>query len=492
MHPSAQLAWALASREARAAGSARIEPLHFLAAVLLIADDCFQTEAQTSGLPSGAVEEIKRLGVEARRRLGVSDDRITATRRHLAKSMRRTDHAAEAALLHRSDASRALFHEAVKRARDMGSESLNVLHLLDALLGRMQAGSDAGEPDRRLSSLVHELGSQVSPAGGPARPGTGGASALDELGRDLTALARDGRLPPVAGRRKEMTALARHLLRTTKRNVLLIGEAGVGKTFAAECLGRVLFPDDRGAVARFNMNEFKERHEIARLAGAPPGFVGHDQPGALFRFAEANPRGLFILDEMEKAHPEIQDYFLQIFDKGEAQDSRGRKVDFRPYVFVMTSNVGAGAGTKSPIGFAAAGGRKTAASVRRVSSGGEITRFFRREFLARVNGVIPFRPLGRDAYLALLERRFDALARQVEQERAVSLRMAEAARSRFADLCAGQPEGCRGFEKLFGRMIAGPVARRAGECRTGEVLCVAGFADGETVFEATEGVTGSR
>jgi ATP-dependent Clp protease ATP-binding subunit ClpE len=100
----------------------------------------------------------------------------------------------------------------------------------------------------------------------------------------------------------------------------------ISLSFATERIAQALFGDSR-ILDRFNMNGYKERHELARLIGVPPGFTGHEQQGALFRYVESHPQGLILLDEMKKDHPEIQDYFLQILDKGETRDPLGVQVD---------------------------------------------------------------------------------------------------------------------------------------------------------------------
>jgi ATP-dependent Clp protease ATP-binding subunit ClpA len=246
-----------------------------------------------------------------------------------------------------------------------------------------------------------------------------------------------------------------------------------------------MFTNASSAVARFNMNEYKERHEIARLIGAPPGFIGHDQPGAIFRFAEANPEGLIILDEMEKAHHEIQDYFLQIFDKGEAQDSRGRKVDFRPYVFVMTCNVGIREATRHRIGFAAVDATHPGTNDR--GSRGQLAQHFRLEFLARIRRVIQFREIDRKAYLTLLERRLVALAGKMKREHSIALQVTETAKSQFADSCTDQPDGCRGFERLFDRLIASPVANHMNDHPQTATITFTEFSDGKPVVHSEDG-----
>lgn len=237
--------------------------------------------------------------------------------------------------------------------------------------------------------------------------------------------------------------------------LLFTGPTGVGKTYAAECLARALFGASSGALGRFNMNEFKERHELARLTGAPPGFVGHEQAGALFGLAEAHPQGLILLDEMEKAHPEIQDYFLQIFDKGEAIDSRGRKADFRRYVIVMTCNLSVAGVDKSPIGFHAA----TPAPREGVSGpdASELLHHFRSEFLARIDRVVPFRALTPRDCRVLLDRRIAQFVEEIAQRHAVRLEVTEEARGQLSILLADQPEGIRGFGRVLEDLLVSVV-----------------------------------
>lgn len=230
--------------------------------------------------------------------------------------------------------------------------------------------------------------------------------------------------------------------------LLFAGPSGVGKTLAAESLARALFPEDPAALARLNMNELKERHEIARLIGAPPGFLGHENQGALFRFTSAHPTGVVLLDEMDKAHPEIQDYFLQIFDKAEATDSRGTKTDFRKYLFVMTCN--AGSRRQNPrIGFATG-----ATQPETTSEEPDLSRLFRPEFLGRIDRVVTFHSLDVEARRELLVRALAALGAEL-RSRGVDIQITPEAQA-WVLAVAGVDQSARELIRWFEHEVRGP------------------------------------
>lgn len=769
IHPSVQVAWAIANAEACLSGNERIEPAHFLLGILKVIDDAFQQDIDKMGYPAEIIHAVSAMAARGRIATGMPDDEITATRRALRRALREMSAPGEMRGLHRSEASRDLFQDAARRAFEDGSDELTVVHLLEELLDNLPDEAVPFFGRKRAFGLGNTVAAPAKTAveaEGVEEPVRGRQHSktptIDEMGRDLTALAREGRLTPVVGRKAEMTTLARYLQRTSKRNVILTGDAGVGKTavveglaqrlvldtapdflrairivqiniadlisgtkyrgdmekrlqriiteatadanlvlffdeihlamkagggdtpmdvanilkpalsrddfrcigatttdeferhikgdaafmrrfqvlrveepseddalhicrewahrieriqqvvfddeavvasvtlsarlirgrslpdkaidllenaaafmkissltfhgiaptkepprigrrqvenvleeqygisvsaaaaletgkvlsalkseivgqdeairalvesltaleagketvprplgvflftgptgtgktFAAECIGRALFGANGTGFGRFNMSEYKERHELARLIGAPPGFVGHDRQGALFRFIEANPQGLILLDEMEKAHPEIQDYFLQIFDKGEATDSRGRKADFRRHLFIMTCNMTAD-DTDRLIGFR--GGEDSPPENPSKAVDAQLSQHFRREFLARVDRVITFRPLTVADYRTLLDRRLEALWEQVEQEHRVAIEMSDETMQLLCDFCADQDEGVRGFVRRFERNFVAALMQHI-RSNPDRDMVHAAWTDGHLVF----------
>lgn len=227
---------------------------------------------------------------------------------------------------------------------------------------------------------------------------------------------------------------------------MFTGPSGVGKTYTAECLAKILFGNKAPSFVRFNMSEYKERHELSRLVGSPPGFIGHERAGALFKYAEANPQGLILLDEMEKAHPEIQDYFLQIFDKAEAMDSRGRIADFRRHLFVMTCNVCA-SDRKVILGFGVrddCGGNESNHNINK-----QLEKYFRKEYLGRIDQIISFRSLDYDDYAELFNEKLYVLSGELQSKYGIHLNVSDDAKKLFCEECLKGTGGVRNFIRLY-------------------------------------------
>lgn len=224
--------------------------------------------------------------------------------------------------------------------------------------------------------------------------------------------------------------------------LLFTGPTGVGKTFTAQCVSKILFPNHPDAFVRFGMNEYKERYDLARLIGAAPGLIGHDQSGVIFRFVETHPQGVILLDEFEKAHPEIQDFFLQIFDCGEARDSRGRLANFRGHLFVLTTNL-----LSDPQGHVEADNKHDRT----------VTDYFRPEFMGRVDKVIEFSNLTTENYLALFEHEIENMITSDMAPDGFQIDINERDKLNIVLELSGRPDGVRGFLRRFEQQIASPI-----------------------------------
>ena len=242
---------------------------------------------------------------------------------------------------------------------------------------------------------------------------------------------------------------------------IFLGPTGVGKTETARALAEFLFDDER-AMVRLDMSEYMEKHAVARMIGAPPGYVGYEEGGQLTEAVRRRPYSVILFDEIEKAHPDVFNVLLQILDDGRLTDSQGRTVDFRNTVIIMTSNIGsqyiveAGA---DAVGDAWSG---VEATVRE-----ELREHFRPEFLNRVDDVIVFRPLSREdlahivgLQLAHLETMLDA--------RKLHLRVTPEARALLANKGYDPVYGARPLKRVIQRDLQNPIALEVLEGRYGE------------------------
>ena len=186
---------------------------------------------------------------------------------------------------------------------------------------------------------------------------------------------------------------------------LFSGPTGVGKTEAAKQLSNIMGID----LLRFDMSEYMERHAVSRLIGAPPGYVGFDQGGLLTEAITKKPHCVLLLDEIEKAHPDIFNVLLQVMDNGALTDNNGRKADFRNVIIIMTTNAGAETMNKSTIGF-----------TNKRESGDEmqdIKRLFSPEFRNRLDAIVSFRALDEDVILRVVDKFLLQLETQLEQKK---------------------------------------------------------------------------
>jgi ATP-dependent Clp protease ATP-binding subunit ClpA len=228
-------------------------------------------------------------------------------------------------------------------------------------------------------------------------------------------------------------------------NFLLAGPTGVGKTEVTRQLAIAMGIE----FLRFDMSEYMERHTVSRLIGAPPGYVGFDQGGLLTEAITKHPHCVLLLDEIEKAHPDVFNLLLQVMDHGTLTDNNGRKADFRHVIIVMTTNAGAQEMSRPSIGFLHADN---------ASDGMEaIKRLFTPEFRNRLDAVIQFAPLDQ----ATIERVVDKLIVEVEmqlEQKGVTLTVEDAARSWIAEKGYDPKMGARPMARIIQEHIKRPLA----------------------------------
>ena len=239
---------------------------------------------------------------------------------------------------------------------------------------------------------------------------------------------------------------------------IFLGPTGVGKTETARALAEFLF-DDEDAMVRIDMSEYMERHSVARLIGAPPGYVGYEEGGQLTERVRRRPYSVVLFDEIEKAHTEVFNVLLQILDDGRLTDSQGRTVDFRNTVIIMTSNLG------STIILERSGNSSWEAVEDIVLA--ELRRHFRPEFLNRIDDVIVFRPLEREDLRHIVELQL-ARVRQLLADRRINLEVTPAAADLIAQEGYDPAFGARPLKRAIQRLVQNPLAVRVLEGEFGD------------------------
>ena len=225
---------------------------------------------------------------------------------------------------------------------------------------------------------------------------------------------------------------------------IFLGTTGTGKTELAKALAEFLFNDDK-MLTRIDMSEYQERHSVSRLVGAPPGYVGYDEGGQLTEAVRRKPYSVVLLDEIEKAHPDVFNILLQVLDDGRLTDNKGRTVDFRNTIIIMTSNMGSHIISER---FAAAGDEPSADVVERTRD--EVVELMKQhlkpEFLNRIDEIVMFEPLGRKAVEQIVDMQLRDVARLL-RDNGIEMVYTASARRHIADV---------GFDPLFG---ARPIKR---------------------------------
>jgi ATP-dependent Clp protease ATP-binding subunit ClpB len=236
---------------------------------------------------------------------------------------------------------------------------------------------------------------------------------------------------------------------------VFLGPTGVGKTELARALAEFMFDDER-ALVRLDMSEYQERHTVARLIGAPPGYVGYEEGGQLTEAVRRRPYSVILLDEIEKAHNEVFDVLLQILDDGRLTDGHGRTVDFRNTVLIMTSNL---------------------------RSQEQMRELFRPEFLNRIDEIVEFKALTKEQLAEIVELQLERLRSRLA-ERGIELELTDDAKQVLADAGWDPTYGARPLKRALQRMVENPLALRLleGEFGDGDLVRV-DARDGELVFE---------
>src|SRR4028119_1502491 len=262
---------------------------------------------------------------------------------------------------------------------------------------------------------------------------------------------------------------------------MFVGPTGVGKTELARALAEFMF-DDESALIRLDMSEYSEHFNVSRMLGSPPGYVGYDEGGQLTEQVRRRPYSVVLFDEIEKAHPEIFNTLLQIFDDGRLTDAQGRTVDFKNTILIMTSNVGTGDAVKS-VGFRKTGieGDEEAANREMKAKVMEAyAKLFRPEFRNRLDEVLVFQHLTQEQILTIV----GLMAKRVTKElanRGMTLELLPAARNLLATEGYDRAFGARPLRRAIQRLIEDPLAER---------LLMSDFKEGDTIYvDAQNGET---
>ena len=277
---------------------------------------------------------------------------------------------------------------------------------------------------------------------------------------------------------------ARAGLKDPKRpigNFIFLGPTGVGKTELVKALAEFMFGSE-DTMIRLDMSEYQERHTVSRMVGAPPGYIGYDEGGQLTEAVRRKPYSAILLDEIEKAHPDVFNILLQIFDDGHLTDSRGRRVDFRNTIVIMTSNIGSETIRKrTTLGFAPQGddskAQQKSYEAMRDKLQEELKKSFRPEFLNRIDGVVVFHSLTKENIRQIVDLNLGSVTKQLA-EKGIKLEVTEAAKDLLGE---------KGYDEVFGARPLRRVIQNMVEDKLSDSLLRGHFREGDTVIVDREG-----
>jgi len=251
---------------------------------------------------------------------------------------------------------------------------------------------------------------------------------------------------------------------------MFLGPTGVGKTELSRALAGFLFDDDQ-AMVRIDMSEFMEKHSVARLIGAPPGYVGYEEGGTLTEAVRRRPYQVVLFDEIEKAHPDVFNVLLQVLDDGRLTDGQGRTVDFRNTLIIMTSNLGAEYLANQPPGEDVNAVREQVMAV--------VRSHFRPEFLNRVDDILLFHRLRRDEMGAIVDIQLKRLQKLLD-ERKIELNLDDKARHWLSERGYDPAYGARPLKRVIQRAVQDPLSELilSGAVKDGDRVRVTAGADG--------------
>ena len=379
--------------------------------------------------------------------------------------------------------------ESLRRERDQATEAQ-----------QLEYASELTDREEKLRIKINEMGEWTEGSGGVATPivseediaevvamWTGIPAAQIASEESARLLKMEGALrTKVIGQDEAIESIARSVrraragLKDPRRPIgvfLFLGPTGVGKTYLAQQLAEFMF-DSQDNMIRLDMSEFSERHTVARLIGAPPGYVGYDDGGQLTDTVRRRPYCLILLDEIEKAHPDVFNLLLQIFDEGRLADAKGRKVDFRNTIIIMTSNVGSDLIKRdSNLGFALAQDEVQTHEDRykrmkdKVLS--ELKNVFKPEFLNRVDSTVVFHALTPEHIRRIVDLELSQVERRLSL-RAVTFEVTEAAKEWLGDKGYDQVFGARPLRRVIQDNIEDKISEMllGGEFGTGDRLLI--------------------